>query len=349
MADRSIFFPNVPGYQTLTTDLHIHTVFSDGSVWPNIRVQEALRDSLDVVAMTEHLEYQPHDDDIPHPDRNRAHNIATEEAEGSDLIVVRGSEITREMPPGHSNAIFIEDANKLLMDDPEAVFEEAHNQGAFIFWNHPNWTAQVKDGISKLTRMHKRLIERGHLNGIEVVNEHTYSKEALQIALDNNLTIMGTSDIHGLVDWEFNVAEGGHRPITLVFATERNEASVKEALFAGRTAVWFNNTLIGKPEMINPLIKSSLKIEYAQYAGDTKVLRIQIVNYSDADYMLFNKTDYAFHANDNLIVAEAHSTTTIEVKTGKKKKSIDLTFEVMNVVIAPDTYAKITWPVAISQ
>jgi len=33
------------------------------------------------------------------------------------------------------------------------------------------------------------------------------------------LTIIGTSDIHGLIDWQYNVPQGGHRPITLVFAT----------------------------------------------------------------------------------------------------------------------------------
>jgi len=327
----------------------MHTVFSDGNVWPTIRVQEAKKDGLDVVSLTEHLEYLPHLDDIPLPDRNRAHNIAIEAAEGSTLIVVRGSEITRKMPPGHTNAIFIEDANKLLIDDPEEVFEEAFNQGAFIFWNHPNWTAQAKDGIAKLSRMHKKFIEKGQLHGIEVVNDQTYSKEALQIALDNNLTIMGTSDIHGLIDWSFNVPAGGHRPITLVFTKERSAASLKEALFAGNTAVWFNNTLIGKDQMLIPLIKASLKILTAEYPGKTKVLRVVIENNSDADYMLYNKTNYSFHTNDNLIVAEAHSLTTIEVKTGNRKNKVELTFEVMNAVIAPDTYAEVSWTVEVDK
>ena len=31
-------YPDIPGYKTLVTDLHQHTVFSDGSVWPDIRV-----------------------------------------------------------------------------------------------------------------------------------------------------------------------------------------------------------------------------------------------------------------------------------------------------------------------
>lgn len=65
------------------------------------------------------------------------------------------------------------------------------------------------------------LIEERLLNGIEVVNETMVSEEALRIALDHGLTIMGTSDVHGLVDWEFEVPGGGHRPITLVFAEER--------------------------------------------------------------------------------------------------------------------------------
>lgn len=347
MLTREITFPDVPGYKTLVADLHIHTVFSDGNVWPSIRIEEGEKDGVDVISMTEHLEYQPHEDDIPHPDRNRSHEIALESAEGSDLIVVKGSEITRDMPPGHSNAIFIKDANKLLMDDPEAVFEEAHNQGAFIFWNHPNWISQKKDGIARLTKEHKKLIDKGHLNGIEVVNEHTFSKEALQIALDNDLTIMGTSDIHGLIDWDFEINEGGHRPVTLVFAEERSAESVKEALFAGRTAVWFNNLLVGKNEHLVPLIESSIKVEYAQYVGSSQVLRLALVNYSDVDYLLLNKTPYSFHSNDNLITIEAQSKTFIEVKTLERKKNVELDFQVMNAVVAPDTYANLHFDIEV--
>jgi predicted metal-dependent phosphoesterase TrpH len=139
---RSTAFPDVPGYVTLVSDLHIHTVFSDGSVWPDIRIKEGNKDGLDVISMTEHLEYQPHEEDIPHPDRNRSYEIAQDVANDWELIVIKGLEITRDMPPGHSNAIFIQDANKILMDKPEDVFEEAQNQGAFIFWNHPNWIDQ---------------------------------------------------------------------------------------------------------------------------------------------------------------------------------------------------------------
>ena len=84
---RAIEFPDTADYQTLTVDLHTHSVFSDGHVWPKIRVEEALRDQLDALAITEHLEYQPHRADILHPDRNRAYDIAADAAKNSDLIV----------------------------------------------------------------------------------------------------------------------------------------------------------------------------------------------------------------------------------------------------------------------
>ena len=103
---------------------------------------EALREDLDVISLTEHLEYQPHAEDIPHPDRNRSYALALAEAEEHDLIIVHGSEITRGAPVGHNNAVFIKDANALLDTDPKTPFKEAKNQGAFVFWNHPAWYAQ---------------------------------------------------------------------------------------------------------------------------------------------------------------------------------------------------------------
>ena len=51
---RAIEFPDIPGYVTLKCDLHMHTVLSDGSVWADIRVQEALRDGLDAISITDH-------------------------------------------------------------------------------------------------------------------------------------------------------------------------------------------------------------------------------------------------------------------------------------------------------
>src|SRR5262245_64731612 len=82
---RALKFPDVPGYKVMKCDLHMHTVFSDGSVWPDIRVAEALMDGLDAISLTEHLEYQPHKADIPHPDRNRSYELAVAEAKDNRL------------------------------------------------------------------------------------------------------------------------------------------------------------------------------------------------------------------------------------------------------------------------
>ena len=345
---RFIEFPDVPGYKTLKVDLHMHTVFSDGSVWPNIRVQEAIRDGIDAISNTEHIEYQPHIIDIPHPDRNRAHDIATAAATNTDLMVIRGAEITRSMPPGHNNAIFLEDVNKLIIDDPVEVFREVRRQGGFAFWDHPNWTSQRPDGIATLTDMHRELIAEGLLQGIEVVNHTTYSDEALAIALENDLTILGTSDIHGLVDWDYEVPQGGHRPVTLVFATERTPEAIKEGLFAGRTVAYFQNMVIGKEENLVPLINASINVVEASYIGPTIMLQVMIENNSDVSYILDNQSGYTFHEHADVVILEAHKTTELQVKTLQRLESINLEFEVLNAITAPNTHPNITIDVVVN-
>ena len=122
---RHIQFPDTAQYQTLVLDLHTHSVFSDGHVWPTVRVSEALRDGLDGLAITEHLEFQPHLSDIPHPDRNRASEEALRAAEGHPLTVIPGVEITRTDEVGHINAVFIQDANPLVkMRGPDQPLPE---------------------------------------------------------------------------------------------------------------------------------------------------------------------------------------------------------------------------------
>jgi len=345
---RKIVFPDIPGYYTLSTDLHIHTVFSDGSVWPNIRSEEAIRDDIDVIAITDHLEHQPHEEDIPNPDRNRSYNIARESIpDDSDLIVINGSEITREMPPGHSNAIFVEDANMLLQDDYMVAFQEAKNQDAFVFWNHPNWTSQRKDGIARLTDLHRQLIEDEMLHGIEVVNEYTYSEEALQIALDYDLTILGTSDIHGLIDWEYDVHHNGHRPVTLVFSEERTKESLKQSLMDGKTVVWSNDFLIGHEPYLVPLIEESLELSEIGYIDDTSVLNVKITNHSSSKYILENKSNFTLHQHQDVLTIEPMSVEVLNIKTLERLDSIELSFEVLNAVTAPDQHPQITFDIDI--
>ena len=375
--DRSIEFPDTENYLTITSDLHTHSVFSDGHVWPNIRVAEAMKDKLDAIAITEHLEYQPHIRYIPNKNRNIAFLEAKKAAEETDLIVIAGSEITREMPPGHLNAVFIKDANTLFNIDesllPEArkimseavniedlsdeelevadqyalgnlyspfeALEEAKRQGAFIFWNHPMWGSQANDGISRLTEMHKQMIAKDLIHGIEVVNTEEYSEEALQIALDNNLAIIGTSDVHELIEWDYDSSKNEHRPVTLILSEKRNQNSIKEALLDRRTIVFYKNKLIGKEENLVPLLNSILGFKSLGYRGDTSILRVEISNNSSSDMTLKNLSAYNFSRSDDYIFIPKNETKTIMVKTLEVIKAIKLKFEVLNAITAPKKHA----------
>ncbi len=345
---RPIEFPDVPGYHTVVCDLHTHSVFSDGSVWPNIRIEESHRDHLDAIAITEHLEYLPYRSDIPLPDHNRSYEVAKRVNRDHPLIVIPGAEITRGMPLGHVNAIFITDANALVAPQGEEfmdvmqVFEAVEQQGAFAFWNHPAWTPQRSDGVATLTDLHHTLIDANLLQGIEVANQYTYSDEALQIALDHHLAIIGTSDIHGLIDWDYDIADGGHRPVTLIFAQQKTAESIHEALRNRRTVAWHRNTLIGRESELLPLIDASLEVVNAEFRPRTSVLDIQLENHSDARFLLRNISKYTFHEDANIVEVMPHTVTEFTLKTVDEEGPYFVAFEVLNAVIAPNTHPEIT-------
>ncbi|MBT8205861.1 MAG: PHP domain-containing protein [Eudoraea sp.] len=342
----SLTYPDVPGFKTLKTDLHQHTVFSDGEVWPSIRVMEALRENLDVISLTEHLEYQPHEEDIPHPDRNRSYQIALEEAKDHGLLIVNGSEITRDEPVGHSNAVFVTDANPLLTEEAEASFEEARKQGAFVFWNHPAWHAQSPTGNPVLSKFQLDRIKNGELHGIEVINEYDYAQESLAIALEHNLTIMGTSDIHGLIDWQY-LEKGNHRPITLVFAKERSLESVKEALFEGRTVAVYNSLFIGREEYLKPLLKACVEVVQAKYMQDTQILQVSLKNNSSSDLIFENQMPYTLYSNPPVFTIAAGKTKTLNIKTLENLDAITLSLKALTGYTAPKKQAVIDWQIKV--
>lgn len=342
-----VYFPDIPGYLSLTTDLHQHTVFSDGSVWPDIRVMEALREGLDAISLTEHLEYQPHAADLPHPDRNRSYEIAMQEARDHNLIVIHGSEITRSAPMGHSNAVFISDANALLHEDPEVPFREAAKQGAFIFWNHPAWYAQRPKGNPVLSDFQKARIRNGELHGIEVINTTDYSEEALEIALEQGLTIIGTSDIHGLIDWDYT-EKGNHRPITVVFARERSAESLREALMAGQTVAVYNGLWVGRAAWLVPLLQASLKVVESGYIPGTQILRVVLENQTSSDLLFENAMPYTFYSSSPVFEIPAGGRYTLQIKTLEIQKSIKLALRALGAYAAPKQHPVITWELPVS-
>lgn len=339
-------FPDIPGYVSLKTDLHQHTVFSDGNVWPTIRVQEALREGLDVISLTEHLEYQPHKADIPHPDRNRSFELAVAEAAAHDLIIVHGSEITRSAPVGHSNAVFITDANLLVAKDSLTPFLEAKKQKAFVFWNHPAWYAQRPAGTPELSTFQSDRIRNKELQGIEVINSMDYAEESLALALEHNLTIMGTSDIHGLIAWDY-AEKGNHRPITLVFAKERSPEAVKEALFAGRTVAVYNKLLVGRPEYLVPLLQACIEVKKAQYLPKTQVLEVVLENISSSNLLFENQMPYSFYSSSPVFEIPAYGHYTLQIKTLEIKDAIRLRLKALGAYTAPQVHPAVQWDVQV--
>lgn len=347
-SSHALTYPSIDGYVTLKTDLHMHTVFSDGHVWPNIRVQEALRENLDAISLTEHLEYLPHKADIPHPDRNRSYEIAMAEAKEHDLLIVLGSEITRSAPIGHNNAVFITDANLLVTEKAEKAFSEAKKQNAFVFWNHPAWIPQSPKGNPIFSDFQKERIKKEELHGIEVINMGDYSEEALALALEHNLTIMSTSDIHGLIDWEYT-EKGKDRPITLVFAKEKSLTSMKEALFNGNTVAIYNSLLVGKSEFLNPLLRASIKINKATYVKKSQVLEIELENISSSDLLFENQMEYNFYSSSPVFEVKAHSTYRLRIKTLELKENIVLKLKALGAFTAPKQQPIIRWNISIER
>lgn len=369
VTERAIVFPDTAEYKTLVVDLHTHSVFSDGHVWPRIRVEEALRDGLDALAITEHLEYQPHRSDIPHPDRNRAYDHALASAQESELLVIRGSEITRDAPVGHLNAVFIEDANALLkvdasaaeLEDPTDYWKEANtwsvqeaidaanDQGAFVFWNHPGFATGASDGIPRTDAFHRRNAKAKKLHGIEVANGKWYWEDAFKIALKHDLVLIGVSDVHDLIDWDYTPHEGGHRPVTLVFAEERSVSGIRDALLAGRTVIWFQNLLIGRAEHLQPLIEASLSVSKVKYLDggffeDSEIAEVVLSNVSDVRYELRNRSSYTDLLSPDRVEVPPHSSVSLRLSTGKKLDELE--FEVMNALVKPEKHPTIEWAVS---
>jgi hypothetical protein len=313
--------PDLPGYVTLKCDFHMHTVFSDGNVWPLNRVDEAIRDGLDAIAITDHLEYTPKIDFIP-MDHNAAWKLCEPYARENNLILVHGTEITRKMPPGHFNALFIKDANLIAKDSVWENFEEAIKQGAFLQWNHPGWKAQEADGIPKLYDMHKRLIKNGWLHGIEFFNDADSYPLVLTFCEENNLALTGNSDIHAIISERYPQPE--HRPMTLVFAKERNHEALREAMFAGRTMVYFGDKLAAREEYAKPFFYQCISVGKPFHQND-KTIYFEVTNTSDVPFYLVNGIKDAPAS----ITLAANSVTKIAVS---RKVASPLVYDVNNVI-----------------
>ena len=296
-----INIPGFDGYQALKCDFHIHTVFSDGTVWPSVRVQEAWTEGLDVIAITDHIEYRPFRD-IVVSDNDKSYEIAAEEGERYGIMVIKGAEITRSKPLGHLNALFISDADALAVDDPLEAIDIADRQGAYIIWNHPGWP----DNKSTFYPVHGELIKAGKIDAYEVYNYMESYPLTFDWYAQYGIAPMANTDIHGPVAMDYDCGEGWMRPMTLVFASEKTQEALKEALEAKRTLALFQGNLVGDKEYLSKLVFASLKTE--ETAG-----RLSVTNISDITYTMTLGDDlYIFPAGKTVIISRPEGELTVQ-------------------------------------
>jgi hypothetical protein len=251
-------------------------------VWPTTRISEAFQEGLDAIALTDHIEYRPKLAEFNSKDHLQSNLIAQKVADEYGIILIKGTEITRRMAPGHFNVVFLKDANIFetfvnINDSRDGkniaeTLAEARKQDAFVFWNHP-WF-QHPENRSEWQPVHEDLYQKKLISGIEVVNGDRFDPVVLQWCLDKNLTVLSNSDIHT----PMMLAPGKYRTMTLVFAKERSEAAIKEALINQMTVAYSADCLFGKEELVREIVEQSLIVNAKKV--DEKNARLSIENIS---------------------------------------------------------------------
>lgn len=350
---KKISLPGIPGYTTLKCDFHMHTVFSDGHVWPTFRVNEAVRDGLDAISLTEHIDFEGQPDDIAR-NYNRAYEIASAAAKNKNLLIIRGAEISPRVPPYHNNALFLQDANaipspymkdwkkKFIMkdnikhDELMAPFLEVKKQGAFVFYNHPGYSWWDKKDTNIFTSFHKELLDKGILAGVEVANSGRYNIIAHRLAMQYNLTMVGNTDEHYDMFARYHTT---HRPMTLVFAKSKSVEAIKEALQARRTAVYFDDYIIARKPEAEAFFKAAIQLttEKKERNGEP-ILLIKLNNTSGIPFNIQVTAPYNIEGFPlGQAVLKPQETTTIILKAiWKYPAQIPVQVQVNNIIVSPD-------------
>jgi 3',5'-nucleoside bisphosphate phosphatase len=342
-------FPDLPGLVTLRCDFHLHTVFSDGDVWPTVRVEEAWRDGLDAVALTDHIEYLRYKEDIP-VNYGRAVDVARADAESLQITVIRGAEITRGEPPGHLNALFLTNVAALKEKDYRVAVRKAFEQDAFLVWNHPGW--KQPDHKSVWYAEQGEFYTNGWLRGIEIVNGPHYDPIAHQWCLDKRLTMIGGSDAHDPMGFEYRGPPDDIRPVTLVFAKARNAEALREALVARRTAVFSQGRLIGEPEYLEPLLLGAIEIINPEIRLRRKgTALIQVRNKSPLSFELRLKPNPPGLDVEEKVLLAAGKVSLIRVRDVSDRvtaeQRVGLPCTVLNLLAAPNQGLKTVLPVKV--
>lgn len=284
-ARTEIILPQVNGYTIYKADLHTHSAFSDGSVLPEYRVKEAWADGLDVMAVTEHIEYRrqetkmleyledyakkgeeidnwdiintPADKKGIRVDLNYAVELSQKAAAQYGLLIIPGTEITRNPKQiGHYNALFTTDNNAIYDPDPLQSFRNAKAQGALIQHNHPGWQRTSLD----MPEFEVQAYGEGLIDGIEIMNGSDFYPKAIERAKELGLFMTANTDVHGTTAMDYANVEVG-RNMTLIFAKEKTLPAIREALEAHRTLAYAFGNIAGDEQLLKDFFLASVKFE----------------------------------------------------------------------------------------
>lgn len=341
-----IVIPNVNGYNIYKADLHTHTFHSDGDVSPALRVEEAWRDGLDIVAITDHMEYRRIErqmypfmkgyirEDLQAegkavntnvlnkapdsygvlPDFNIGYEKGAERGAKLGIMVIKGVEITRGNE-GDYNALFTTDNNKIYDPNLEKTIRNAREQGAFIFHNHP---FKFSSQYAKKQPTHCAYLYNGGLiDGMELANGFYMWNNLIDYCFNNNYTPIATSDVHDLITTRFPGAGREYfRNMTLILSKKCDNKSIKAALLAKRTIAYCSNVLIGNEYLLSELFKACVEIETIAVGQHSK--RVLITNRSSLPY------SFRWESGKESFVAGL-SATVIEVDKGCKHLGLEVT------------------------
>ena len=306
-----ITLPKVKGFNLYTADLHTHTVYSDGDMTPAMRVEEAWRSGLDIIAITDHMEYRRIEREVyrymkdyidpekqgekwaintnvlnKKPDEkgilvdfNVSAEMAAQAGEKFGILVIKGVEITRGKL-GDYNAIFTKDNNALYDPNLEQTIRNARAQGAFIFHNHPQYSKKTKTTMPPHC---EDFHAKGLIDGMEIVNGWHHYTNLYDFCFEKGYAPFANSDVHHLLTDRFpGAGKDYYRNMTLILAKKCDEKSIKKAVFAKRTIAYAQNMLIGREDLLQELFKASVKVESLGVVGKSK--RVQITNLTSLPY-----------------------------------------------------------------
>lgn len=277
---KEISLPVLDGYITLKGDFHMHTYFSDGEVTPQTRVIEAWREGLDVISITDHSTPIPSHLDA---DYNTSYEKAKSTARRRGITLIHATEYTQSEPYGHLNFLFIDDANIYAKPaeelHPGKAIEMANEEGAVVILNHPGWP----DKNSTFDPFHLKLMENKMIHAVEVFNSSEFYPLAIDYSNELGLTMFSNTDIHSTMGLGYDLSKD-IRNLTIIFATENTPEAIKDAFMEGRTLAYAQNYLAGRPELLYPFLKNSVRVTRIQ--KDENGFYCHLTNDSDITWQL---------------------------------------------------------------